>query len=377
MSSINKDKMHSPLAIVALHSTEVFGPPYALIDYLKRQNWEVVVIDHPLDYNPNRQSQVTFWQGNDLIKQFNYPNWLAFSPVNYFKDFAVSLWVLWRYLRNRPVDYFFGCDSLSSLAALWLRPLMKVKKYIAYNTDYSTDRFSQPILNSLYLWADRYTIKRVNAIWCVTQRVVRIRQEELSKLGKKSPVVLVPNGAYLNNFPAVGRHNQGLVFIGNLTPEKGIEPILHALVESPKVKLTIYGDGQLRPSLEALAKQLGIDERVKFAGQVANSTILNSLSDYEAGIALYQDSQSYVYYSDPLKVKEYLAAGLPVIISSLPEISSIIQSANCGIIVNDPTELAEAIERIIKAGQSMRMKAKQLAKNYDWDKIFAFAIVES
>lgn len=377
MNSIKKDKMHSPLAVVALHSTEVFGPPYALIDYLKRQNWEVAVIDHPLDYNPKRRSQVTFWHGSDKVKEISFPNWLALTPINYFKDLVVTIWVLWRYLRNRPVNYYFGCDSLSSLAALWLRPWMRVNKYIAYNTDYSTDRFSQATLNSLYLWADQYTLKRVSAIWCVTQRVVAIRQEELAKLGKKSPVVLVPNGAYLNNFPAVGRHNQGLVFIGNLTPEKGIEPILHALVESPTVKLTIYGDGQLRPKLEVLAKQLGIAERVKFAGQVANSIILNSLSDYEAGIALYQDSQSYVYYSDPLKVKEYLAAGLPVIISSLPEISSIIQSANCGIIINDSTELAVAFERIMQAGQSMRLKAKQLAKNYDWNQIFKLALTQS
>lgn len=362
--------MNGKIVIIVTHSTRMFGPPYALADFLKVCGSDLLFIDHPLDYDPTRQSRLEIWQNGKKVELKLYPNWLPLRAVNYLKDFFVTVWILLRYARGRKITYYFGCDSLSCLSGLWLRPFLKFGTIVGYNTDYSTVRFNSPWLNALYMWADRYTMARVDKIWCVTQR---IREVRISQRGDSDNIIVVPNGAYLSRVKAEGEHNKGLVFIGNLIPEKGNDILLKALAEVPRVKLTIYGDGPERPVLQQLAKKLYITDRVHFVGEKSNKHVLRSLVNYQAGVALYQPSQSYVYYSDPLKIKEYLAAGLPVIITDVPEIADVIANYRAGVVIRKQSELVKAIKIIAKSSPTMSQQACQLAKQFDWHTLFAAA----
>ncbi|MDP6361098.1 MAG: glycosyltransferase, partial [Planctomycetota bacterium] len=75
----------------------------------------------------------------------------------------------------------------------------------------------------------------------------------------------------------------------------------------------------------------------------------------------------------PVKLLEYLAAGLPVIASESQEWSEIIREGNCGITVNplDRVETAEAINWIIDNPAEcaeMGRRGKQLvAEKYNWE----------
>jgi glycosyltransferase involved in cell wall biosynthesis len=361
-------------AIIATHSTEVFGPPFALANYLKDAGWKVVLIDHPLDFDPARRSHVSCWQGHELVFEKYYPNWMANRPVNYLKDLFVTIWtLLWS--GRRHVDLFIGCDSLALLAAIMVRPLAAIKRLIAYNTDYSTTRFDSTFLNNIYLWADRFAMARVDTIWCVTQRIVRIRQAERPD---PASVLHVPNGAYLlDNQKTRKLENQTLVFIGNLTREKGIEELLQALTGTPNVRLTIYGGGGEQAAFIALAKKLKLSNRVTFAGQVSSEELAKTLPEFTAGVALYQPSQSYVHFSDPLKVKEYLAAGLPVIMTDVPEIAETIKKEKAGVVIAQPSQLNEAIKAVIANHESMSKQACRLSKRFEWGIIFDEAIEHS
>ncbi len=365
-------------AIIVTHSTEVFGPPFALADYLKEAGWRLWLIDHPLDFDTERRSRLSCWQGNQLLFEKEFPNWLSSRAVNYLKDFLVTNWALIRYVGRQPIDLYVGCDSLSVLSALWCRPFIALKKIIAYNTDYSTARFDSALLNSIYLWADRYAMARAHVIWCVTERIAAVRRKEhANRPGSDKNVLVVPNGVYLDKIKSEGPHNKGLVFIGNLTKEKGIEELLTALTKVPKVKLTVFGDGGERKSFERLADTLKLTERVSFAGRVASETILEKLSDFTAGVALYQASQSYVAFSDPLKVKEYLGAALPVIVSDVPEIAQAVAQAKAGVVITDAKQLGEAIEQITVNQKPMQINAKQLAKQFDWHTIYQVALAKT
>lgn len=356
-------------AIFVTHSTRVFGPPNALVHYLADRQADFLYIDHPLDYEPDRQSRLEIWRQGKKVAEAQFPNWLGWAPINYFKDLVVTLWILLRYARGQHYDYLFGFDSLSCLAGLWLRPWLKINHYVAYNADYSTNRFSSQLLNRLYLWADSYTMRRVDTIWCVTERIAAIRRQTRSA----NEVIVVPNGVDLQAVRANGSHDKGLVFIGNLTREKGLDVLIRAMQSVTDARLTIYGDGATRPQLEELARQLDVLDRIIFAGQLTNTEILQRLADYQAGIALYRDSESYVYFSDPLKVKEYLAAGVPVIMTGVPEVAEAIQQAEAGIVINSDDQLTKAIETVLAKGKVMQRAAQSLAKTYGWDTLFTHA----
>jgi colanic acid/amylovoran biosynthesis glycosyltransferase len=68
--------------------------------------------------------------------------------------------------------------------------------------------------------------------------------------------------------PALAKTFEGVLFVGRLVEKKGCEYLLRAMQvvqrAHPQCKLTVIGDGPLRPSLEVLAGQLGI--RCQFRG---------------------------------------------------------------------------------------------------------------
>lgn len=358
-------------AIIVTHTTEVFGPPNALANYLNEHGIDFLYLDHPLDFNKNRHTRLEIWQDKQKIVEKKYPNWSSSPTINYLKDFFLTSWVLVRYASWGTYSYYFGFDSLCCLPAVWLRFWTKTESLIAYNADYSTSRFTSPLMNGLYRFADRYTNSRADKIWCVTERIATLRKR--SRL--EQDVVVTPNGVSLKQINSHVSHQKGLVFIGNFIKEKGIDILIRALAKLPRVHLTLYGNGPEQESLETLTKQLGLSKRVTFAGRVSNDFILKHLADYTVGVAIYRPDQSYVYYSDPLKVKEYLAAGLAVVLTDIPEIAKAIQEAGAGVVISEINELPKALARALAENQTMRQAAQQLAKKYDWTKIFdaAFA----
>ena len=63
--------------------------------------------------------------------------------------------------------------------------------------------------------------------------------------------------------------NNDIVFVGRVAPEKNLDVLVRALAILPaelETTLTIVGDGEMIPKLTALAKELGLEDRVRFLG---------------------------------------------------------------------------------------------------------------
>jgi glycosyltransferase involved in cell wall biosynthesis len=112
------------------------------------------------------------------------------------------------------------------------------------------------------------------------QRVICVSQalrERLVELGVSADrLAVIPNGVDDTRFAprertacrtALGLPPGGKVvlFVGNLVPVKGVEQLLAAM-RGVDAGLVVVGDGPLRAELEALARSLGVDGRVRFAG---------------------------------------------------------------------------------------------------------------
>ncbi len=361
-------------AVVVTHTTTVFGPPQALASYLKKQTSRLVYIDHPLEYDRERRSRLEVWEEGKLVVEKSFPNWGSWSALNYLKDMVATLWLLMPIARGRAFDYYIGCDNLSCLPAIWLRRFFAFRVLIAYNVDYSTKRFLSPLMDFIYRWADRSTTRSADKIWCVTNRIAKVRQA----MGRQSAdVIVVPNGVYLDLIAATGKHDEGLVFAGHLVKEKGVDQLILALKQVSQMSLTIFGKGAELPTLERLVKDQGLSDRVTFGGFLTNAALLARLADYTIGVALYGDEASYVYYSDPIKVKEYLAAGLPVIMTDGPEIAQTITRVGAGSIISQASELGQAITEVTGKLKSMRAKAKAMSDHFDWQLIFDQALTAS
>lgn len=231
-----------------------------------------------------------------------------------------------------------------------------------------------------------------DAVACVSEPVLRWVRQRVPE----ARTVLAPNG--VNTFritarPAggragllPGRRDQArftVAFTGTLKPWHGVPDLLEAVAlanaDPTRTGLwtaRIIGDGPGRPDLEQLAAQLGVD--AEFTGAVLPGSVPRLLHECDAAAAPYpQPEPGQDHYFSPLKVYEYLAAGMPVIATSVGQIPSIIEQERTGLMVpaGDPAAFAAALNRLA-ADPALRERLGTQARaaaveHHSWDGVLS------
>jgi glycosyltransferase involved in cell wall biosynthesis len=133
-----------------------------------------------------------------------------------------------------------------------------------------------------------------------------------------------------------------LGFAGRLGAAKAIDVALRALARVDGVTLVLAGDGPERASLEALADELGLTERVRFAGALPREQVLALYRAADAALL------SSAWENFPHSVVEALAVGTPVISTDVGGVAEAVEDGVNGLLVpaGDVERLAEAIDRL-------------------------------
>lgn len=138
-----------------------------------------------------------------------------------------------------------------------------------------------------------------------------------------------------------------LLFMGWVETFKGVYELvdsvaaLRAQREVPPLELLVAGDGRERDRVDAYARKLGLEDRIRFLGWVKG----------DAKLALFESSNIFVLPSHteglPNAMIEAMAAGLPVVVTPVGSIPDVIDDQRNGIIV--PVGDAEALARALRA----------------------------
>jgi len=129
-------------------------------------------------------------------------------------------------------------------------------------------------------------------------------------------------------------------FLGTLKPWHGIEILLEAFLVAkrtePSIRLLVVGDGPMAKLLEDV-------DGVEMTGAVHPDAVPGLLASMNVGIAPYPKQEPF--YFSPLKIVEYMAAGLPVIASSIGDIPTVLAHNVDGILVEpeDGKAIADSI----------------------------------
>lgn len=191
-------------------------------------------------------------------------------------------------------------------------------------------------------------------------------------------VVVAANGVNTDRIrPPAERSDQRPLqvgFVGTLKPWHGVDVLIEAmslLTRDVPATLVVVGDGPEGASLRALARERGVDAR--FLGAVAPAGIPGVLARLDVGVAPYP-ADADAYFS-PLKVYEYLAAGLPVVASRVGQIPEVVADGVTGMLVapGSPPALAGALAALRDApGERRRMgRAARTAavERHDWGRV--------
>ena len=229
------------------------------------------------------------------------------------------------------------------------------------------NKFSLKLVSKLFSIIENYACKKLDYIITATPTI----REKFLRLNN--------NVIDINNFPIIDElitntswenKKDEICYVGDITRVRGVKEVVEALPKTKGVRLNLGGNCSNRKYKEELTSSIGWSN-VNELGYISRKKIQDIFSKSKAGlVTLYP----IINYLDALPVKmfEYMAAGLPVISSNITLWEKIIHENNCGICVNpkNPDEISKAINYIVKnpkLAQEMGENGKKAIINkFNW-----------
>jgi glycosyltransferase involved in cell wall biosynthesis len=162
----------------------------------------------------------------------------------------------------------------------------------------------------------------------------------------------VYHGVDLERFHPNGTaaHPGRILSVGTLRACKGLDDLIRAVGllrgEGRDVDLEIVGEGEERPALEALIRELGLVDRVRLAGYRPQEHLLHA---YRQAAVVALPAHHEDHFGIPNILIEALAAGAPVVCTELPSLPELVEHEKSGLFVpeRDPRALAVAMARLL------------------------------
>ena len=192
-------------------------------------------------------------------------------------------------------------------------------------------------------------------------------------------IVVVPDATTppADELPPRDRDTRRVVYAGQLYRWKGVDSLLAAMALLPEATLTVFG-GRGSPddpdllACQARAQELGIGGRVEFRGFVPHAQVRAALAGAGAAVLPLPDNLMARYFTSPLKLFDYMAAGVPVVASDLPAVGEVLEDGDNALLVppEDPPAMAAAIRRLLVnpgLADRLRRTAFEHVQAYTWD----------
>lgn len=359
-------------------------PDDDLVYFLHKKNgYNIFHIKHSFSDTKDRRSVL------DL-----YPNWrktigkktLDYSffpePLIYIKElFFTAKWLLFA---KRKIDLFVGMDGLCTLFGIILKNLGICRKVIYWNMDFVPfNRFDNEWKNSIYHRINIFACKNADEVWDLSPRMIKGRKIFFNvDEGDYKFHRVVPYGVWKHRIKTVPYNScqkNTLVFMGHLLAKQGVDMVIRKIPDivkhDPNFIFKIIGDGNYKNQLVKLVNELSVGKYCKFLGRIETFDLEEEIAKSAVAIAPYlKTKDSYTRYSDPGKVKTYLACGVPVLLTGLPWNANEIEKNKCGLIIRDDgRDLVRKLTFLMspKVNAKYRENALAYSKNFDYGKIFS------
>ena len=164
-------------------------------------------------------------------------------------------------------------------------------------------------------------------------------------------------------------------FVGTLKPWHGLETLVDAFAllasTDPSYRLLVVGDGPGARGLAGALESRGLTAAATMAGAVDPLAVPEYLHGMDVAVAPYPDLPHF--YFSPLKLYEYLAAGLPVVASRVGQVAEVIDDGRTGVLCRpgDALALAESIAGLradpCRTAQMAAAGRADVVAHHSWD----------
>jgi glycosyltransferase involved in cell wall biosynthesis len=255
--------------------------------------------------------------------------------------------------------YFYPDGVAASLLGRWLRRPVTIT---ARGTDINLIP-RHPLARRQILWAARSCSAMIAVCQALKDRMVELGMAE-------TQITVLRNGVDLELFRPVDRaearrhldfRGPTLLSVGYLIERKGHHIAIRALPDIPDAQLVIVGEGAMRTALENLARELGVQERVRFVGALSHSVLREYYSAADA-LVLASDREGMANV-----LLEALACGTPVIASAVWGTPEVVASPEAGVLMalRTPEALVKAYHDLM-ACYPNRSRTREYAETFSW-----------
>lgn len=212
--------------------------------------------------------------------------------------------------------------------------------------------------------------RNVNALICISDRLKHYLIKNFNI--EKEKIFVIPDGVKKEWLEIKTVHPSYICYIGSLYKWKGIDILLSAMKYLPKERLLVVGGGKRLNELKEFVEKENLTERIIFVGDIPHVKIPEYFS--KAKVAVIPNiALGPSEFSSPLKLFEYMAAGVPIVASDLPVFREILENEKTAIFFEpgNPKALAEAIKKIVYSedlAKTLSANAKKLAQNFTYEK---------
>ncbi len=378
-----KTKSVDTLSFTIVSNGFADGPSQALRDYLNGHKADgVTMVMHPLVGGVNEAHKIIHYRKGKVVKNkdirlYNRP------PITYGFDPFIPL-------RISKDAAWFGFNNLACIRGIIRRKLGRSAKVIYWAVDFVPNRFGPGLATKVYDAVDRYICKHADYRVELTQEGIDARNAYMNIPAEElAPSVVVPMGAWLNRTPKSTMQSwqkKKIVYMGHIVERQGVDNVVGAMAtlvkRDPSITLDIVGGGPDEPKMRELAKRLKLEKHITFHGFVDDHKDIEALlADATIAVAPYAKiPDNFSVTSDPGKVKAYLGASLPIVLTDVPPIAKILEKRGAAILCDDsPESVAASILQYLgdeKQWVRARSASEAMAKEFDWETILTAKLTE-
>jgi 1,2-diacylglycerol 3-alpha-glucosyltransferase len=314
-------------------------------------------------------------------------------PLFVVKDYKLGLpdiaFKTFHRLDTLPLEIVHAhCPFASGSLALMIARKKGIPAVATFHTKYADDFAQRLKMENAGKIAAKYTAKyytQVDEVWAVNAASA----ETLHEYGYRGPVTVMPNGCDFTPMERTPENRHKvlrqfrlqdrplLLFVGRIVEQKNISFLLESmkkLKETTDFDLVLIGDGEAMPAYQSRARELGIADRVKFAGTLQDRELLRRV--YAAADIFVLPS---VYDNAPLVVREAASCGCPsALIAGTNAAEGITDGVNGFTSALDPAAYGEMLGRVLANPDLLRAAGGNARETVyvSWEKIVDRVAVE-
>lgn len=307
------------------------------------------------------------------------PGWLSDKFLFPWLGFLVAK----RLIKEHEYQVMHAYQASHSAGAAWLLKLLNPGLRLVLTLQEGKN------LESQEFWVNFFRnliIKKADVITAISNYL----KDYARRVNRKARIIVIPNGVSLENFNkeysygelseladrlGIKPGEKVIITVSRLVPKNGLDILLRALKilidqkSETGYKLIIAGEGEHKEELTTLADELGISEKVIWAGSVSHVELPKYL---KAADVFARPSRSEGLGNAFL---EAMAAGVPIIGTKVGGITDFLKNKETGLLaeVESPEDLAKKIGMILNdknLAEKLKKNGRELVvEKYDWDKI--------